>query len=116
MTGMSGAGRTTCLKMLEDLGYEAVDNLPVNLLGRLAARDDGEAPDRLAIGMDSRTRGFAPERVLGGARAARARIGPAFCSWSATTRCCGAGSPRPAAATRWRTSRAWPTRWPPSAS
>jgi len=63
VTGMSGAGRTTCLKMLEDLGYEAVDNLPVNLLGRLA-RADGEAPDRLAIGMDSRTRGFAPDRVL----------------------------------------------------
>ena len=35
VTGMSGAGRTTCLKILEDLGYEAVDNLPVNLLGRV---------------------------------------------------------------------------------
>jgi UPF0042 nucleotide-binding protein len=63
VTGMSGAGRTTCLKMLEDLGYEAVDNLPVNLLGRLV-RDGADAPDHLAIGVDSRTRGFAPDRVL----------------------------------------------------
>ena len=47
VTGMSGAGRTTCLKMLEDLGYEAVDNLPVNLLGRLV-RDGADAPERLA--------------------------------------------------------------------
>lgn len=63
VTGMSGAGRTSCLKMLEDLGYEAVDNLPVNLLGRLV-RDGADAPERLAIGVDSRTRGFAPQLVL----------------------------------------------------
>lgn len=63
VTGMSGAGRTSCLKMLEDLGYEAVDNLPVNLLGRLV-RDGVDAPERLAIGVDSRTRGFVPQRVL----------------------------------------------------
>jgi UPF0042 nucleotide-binding protein len=63
VTGMSGAGRTTCLKMLEDLGYEAVDNLPVNLLGRLV-RDGADAPELLAIGVDSRTRGFAPQVVL----------------------------------------------------
>lgn len=63
ITGMSGAGRTTCLKMLEDLGYEAVDNLPVNLLPRLT-REDGAGPERLAIGVDSRTRGLAPEPLL----------------------------------------------------
>ncbi len=73
VTGMSGAGRSTCLKILEDLGYGAVDNLPVNLLERIV-RDDPAGPDRLAIGVDSRTRGFAPGRVLaalGEARAAR---------------------------------------------
>ena len=63
VTGMSGAGRTTCLKMLEDLGYEAVDNLPVNLVGRLV-RNGPDAPERLAIGVDSRTRGFVPTVVL----------------------------------------------------
>ena len=35
LTGLSGAGRTLALKSLEDLGYEAVDNLPLSLLGRL---------------------------------------------------------------------------------
>jgi UPF0042 nucleotide-binding protein len=35
VTGMSGAGRTATLKALEDLGYEAVDNLPLSLLNRL---------------------------------------------------------------------------------
>ena len=114
---MSGAGRTSCLKILEDLGYEAVDNLPVNLLGRVLRGDDA-GPDRLAIGVDSRTRGFAPARVVL-AVLAEARAGvrrPACCSSSATTRCCGAGSPRRAAGIRWRTCRASATRSPPSGS
>jgi UPF0042 nucleotide-binding protein len=74
VTGMSGAGRTTCLKLLEDLGFEAVDNLPVNLLGRVV-REDTDGPERLAIGMDSRTRGFSPERVLAALQQARAAGG-----------------------------------------
>ncbi|CAN0590619.1 unnamed protein product, partial [Laminaria digitata] len=32
VTGVSGAGRSTALKVLEDLGYEAMDNIPLNLL------------------------------------------------------------------------------------
>lgn len=63
VTGMSGAGRTTCLKILEDLGHEAVDNLPVNLLTRIL-RPDEPSPERLAIGIDSRTRGFAAGMLL----------------------------------------------------
>ncbi|MFL5333873.1 MAG: RNase adapter RapZ [Geminicoccaceae bacterium] len=72
VTGMSGAGRMSCLKVLEDLGYEAVDNLPVNLLGRVV-RGDESGPDRLAIGHDSRTRGFAPARLLAVLAETRAR-------------------------------------------
>ena len=34
VTGMSGAGRTTALKMLEDMDYFCVDNLPIPLLTR----------------------------------------------------------------------------------
>ena len=57
VTGMSGAGRTTALKAMEDMGYEAVDNLPVRLLDNLVRQ--GPAPGRgLAIGVDVRTRGF----------------------------------------------------------
>ena len=57
VTGMSGAGRSTSLKVLEDMGYEAVDNLPLSLLpSMLLARDDIVTP--LAIGIDVRTRDF----------------------------------------------------------
>jgi UPF0042 nucleotide-binding protein len=63
VTGMSGAGRTTCLKFLEDFGFEAVDNLPVNLMARVLRGED-PSPDRLAIGVDSRTRGLDPAKLL----------------------------------------------------
>lgn len=57
VTGMSGAGRSTALKALEDLGYEAVDNLPISLLSSLLT--PGTAGGRpLAIGVDARTRDF----------------------------------------------------------
>jgi len=67
VTGMSGAGKSSVLKALEDLGYEAVDNLPIALLTKLL-RTSGEAdfdPMRpLAIGIDSRTRGFNAGQVV----------------------------------------------------
>lgn len=59
VTGMSGAGRTTALKALEDLGFEAVDNLPVTLIGYLLRPND-LAGRQLAIGVDCRTRAFDP--------------------------------------------------------
>ena len=37
VTGMSGAGKTTALKALEDMDYEAVDNIPLSLLNSLVA-------------------------------------------------------------------------------
>ena len=36
VTGMSGAGKSTALKMLEDMGYFCVDNLPVPLIPKMA--------------------------------------------------------------------------------
>ena len=36
VTGMSGAGKTTALKMLEDMGFYCVDNLPIPLIGKFA--------------------------------------------------------------------------------
>jgi UPF0042 nucleotide-binding protein len=62
VTGMSGAGRTTALKGLEDLGFEAVDNLPATLLGHLVRSGDRVERD-VAIGIDCRTRGFDPQRL-----------------------------------------------------
>ena len=66
VTGMLGAGKTTALHELEDLGWEAIDNFPVRMLPRLIGREserDGDAPP-LAIGFDSRTRGFAPDAII----------------------------------------------------
>lgn len=63
VTGLSGAGKTSALKVLEDLGYEAVDNLPVSLLYSLARPGDGPAR-ALAVGIDIRTRDFGVEPVL----------------------------------------------------
>lgn len=60
VTGMSGAGRTTALKALEDIGYEAVDNLPLRLMPGLVLQ--GPAPGHgLAIGIDVRTRDLVAE-------------------------------------------------------
>jgi len=71
LTGMLGAGKTTALRELEDLGWEAIDNFPIRLLERLIEGDGADGCDDhpLAIGFDSRTRGFVPEDVV--ARAAR---------------------------------------------
>jgi RNase adaptor protein for sRNA GlmZ degradation len=63
VTGLSGAGRSTALKMLEDMGYEAVDNLPLSLLPRLVGTtSQRERP--IAVGIDIRTRDFAVAGVL----------------------------------------------------
>lgn len=67
VTGLSGAGKSTALRTLEDLGWEAVDNLPLRLLNRLlaTAAPAGVADARpLAIGIDSRTRGFDAQKVV----------------------------------------------------
>jgi RNase adapter protein RapZ len=59
VTGMAGAGRTTALKALEDMGFEAVDNLPLTLLDSMVR--SGERLDQpLAIGIDCRSRAFDP--------------------------------------------------------
>lgn len=63
VTGMSGAGITTALKALQDLGWEAVDNVPLSLVGNLVAPQQGVLPERhirkpIAVGIDSRNRDF----------------------------------------------------------
>lgn len=57
VTGMSGAGRSSALRALEDVGYEVVDNLPLSLLGSLV-RGGGSIDSPLAVGVDIRTRDF----------------------------------------------------------
>lgn len=57
VTGMSGAGKSTTLKMLEDLGYFCVDNLPVPLIEKFAelTYDPNSELSKVAIGIDIRT-------------------------------------------------------------
>ncbi|MEG3171315.1 RNase adapter RapZ [Sphingomonas sp. ZB1N12] len=79
VTGMSGAGKSTVLKTLEDLGWEVVDNLPLLLLDRLldAPLSEGSPNDSqpLAIGIGARTRDFDPDRIVNRIRDLRDRHG-----------------------------------------
>lgn len=56
VTGMSGAGKTTALKMLEDMGYFCVDNLPIPLLTRFVEMfsEPEEEVKKIALGLDVR--------------------------------------------------------------
>jgi UPF0042 nucleotide-binding protein len=59
VTGLSGAGKASILRALEDIGYNAVDNPPLTLLETLIARAD----QTLAVGLDTRSRGFDADLV-----------------------------------------------------
>ena len=72
VSGLSGGGKATVLHALEDLGFEAVDNPPLPLLGSLIGRSDRP----LAVGIDARTRGFDAAAVL--AALAELRANPAL--------------------------------------
>lgn len=63
ITGMSGAGKSSALKSLEDMGFEAVDNLPLSLLSALV-HPEREIDHPLAIGVDIRTRDFAVDEFI----------------------------------------------------
>ncbi len=62
VTGPSGAGRSTAINVLEDLGFEAIDNLPLSLIPRLL--DGPSRPAPLALGLDVRNRDFSASNVL----------------------------------------------------
>lgn len=66
VTGLLGAGKTTVLRVLEDLGWETVDNFPIRFLEGLIdnTMKGGETRAPLAIGFDTRTRGFNPHKII----------------------------------------------------
>lgn len=79
VTGLAGGGKSTALDVLEDLGWETIDNFPVRLLDRLVGEPENGSPASvsgsvseevvvkrtpLAIGFDSRTRGFVPAEII----------------------------------------------------
>ncbi len=61
VTGPSGAGRSTAISALEDLDFEAIDNVPLALLPRLITGPDDIS--NIAVGIDTRTRGFSSEAL-----------------------------------------------------
>lgn len=62
MTGPAGAGRTTAIRALEDLGFEAIDNLPLSFMPRLLSGPALERP--VVVGVDPRNREFGIERLM----------------------------------------------------
>jgi UPF0042 nucleotide-binding protein len=65
VTGLSGAGKLTVLRTLEDLGWEVVDNLPLDLVRQMLdspAADDGQRS--VAVSLGAHTRGFDVERLI----------------------------------------------------
>ena len=69
VTGMSGAGKSTALRMLEDAGYFCIDNLPTELVGKVAELAFGSSQEHtgVAIGLDVRSLRdpSAADRLLG---------------------------------------------------
>jgi UPF0042 nucleotide-binding protein len=62
VTGPSGAGRSSALNVMEDAGYEVIDNLPMRLLPLLF--DETEQKRPLALGIDARNRDFSTNTVI----------------------------------------------------
>ncbi|MGH8902304.1 MAG: RNase adapter RapZ [Egibacteraceae bacterium] len=60
ITGLSGSGLTTAAKMMEDIGYFAIDNIPLQLIERVIdlATAPGSTVDRIALVLDVRGRQF----------------------------------------------------------
>jgi RNase adapter protein RapZ len=65
VTGMSGAGKSTVLDALEDMGWDVVDNLPADLLQDFVHGGGQCRTSPVAIGMDARSRGFDPQTLPG---------------------------------------------------
>lgn len=76
VSGLSGAGKASILRALEDVGFEAVDNPPLKLIEDLVSRSEPGTAPKLAVGVDARTRGFDADAVL--ATLARLRQNPAL--------------------------------------
>ncbi|MFL6732376.1 MAG: RNase adapter RapZ [Sphingomicrobium sp.] len=65
VTGMSGAGKSTVLDALEDMGWDVVDNLPADLLTGFVNQPNECRTANVAVGMDVRSRGFDAETLYG---------------------------------------------------
>lgn len=60
--GQSGAGRTTVIHMLDDQGFDTLDNVPVHLIPRVASTELIDKP--LAVGLDTRSKSFSITNLM----------------------------------------------------
>ena len=60
--GQSGAGRTTVIHVLDDQGFDTLDNVPIHLISRIVSDELLEKP--LALGVDIRSKDFSPKSLL----------------------------------------------------
>ena len=112
-----GPGRSTAAKVLEDLGWFVVDNLPPELIATmvdLGARGRGEIT-RIAVVMDVRSRAFTADLRRCSRTSTPAATSRGCCSSRRPTPCWSAGSSRSGAATRCRATAGSSTASPPSA-
>jgi UPF0042 nucleotide-binding protein len=74
VTGLSGAGKSAALHAFEDIGFQAVDNLPLTMIEALIDDENLESVDRpVVIGVDSRTLHFSPGLFIDVQKRLRAR-------------------------------------------
>ena len=102
ITGPSGAGKSTAINTLEDLGYEAIDNLPLSLLPKLL---EGDPPRHLmALGIDARNRDFSTKFLVEviDRLAADTTLDLTVCYLECRTDVCYGDFRKPAGDTRWR--------------
>ena len=60
--GQSGAGRTTVIHILDDQGFDTLDNVPVHLIPRVVPRELVDKP--LALGLDIRSKSFSLQNLM----------------------------------------------------
>ena len=96
VTGMSGGGKTTAMKMLEDAGYYCVDNLPISLLGKFV--------ELMATPTSVRESAML-QTVLPSLK--NRAISMKFCLWMLLTMCCSSVTKKPDVYIQWHQMSAW---------
>ena len=108
VTGLSGGGKASVLRALEDLGYEAVDNPPLPMLEDMVSAQRAQAGDRRGCAHPRlRCRRWCWRRWTG--CAPTRRCGPSWSTPGRTKPRCCAATPRRGGAIRWRRRAGWPT-------
>ncbi len=72
VTGLSGAGLSSVLKNLEDMGFEVFDNFPLSLIKPLLQKSPQQKP--IALGIDSRSREFDPAAIVAAAKKHKSKL------------------------------------------